>query len=87
MTNYAINLEVITDEATQSLYKLDRKYIGTPNYMGLAYFWGQEYKHYLRDATVSQRRRIHNKGLKENVSFLVPNDEAWSIIKKITGIY
>ena len=55
MTNYAINLNVITDEATQSLYKLDQEFVGTQNYMGLAYFWGQEYKHCLRQATVSQR--------------------------------
>ena len=85
MTNYAINLNVITDEATQSIYKLDQEFVGTPNYMGVAYFWSHEYKHYLRQATVSQRRRIHNKGLKNNVSFLVPNDEAWTIIKTIMG--
>ena len=87
MTNYAINLNVITDEATQSLYKLDQEFVGTQNYMGLAYFWGQEYKHCLRQATVSQRRRIHNLGLKHNISFLVPNEEAWKIIRKITGVY
>jgi serine/threonine protein kinase len=34
--------------------------VGTPDYMGLAYWWGQAYKHALREATTKQRKKAHD---------------------------
>ena len=42
------------------LLKLDETFIGTDNYMGLAYFWNTEYKHDMRSATPLQRVEVHN---------------------------
>ena len=85
MSNYSINLNVIDFESFCDLHNLDKSYVGTKKYMGIAYFWGHEYKHYLRDASVAKRRRIHNLGLKENVDFNNPNKKAWDLIFKVLG--
>ena len=51
--SYSINIETITFDAFCKLDKLDRSLVGTPDYMGLAYFWGcNGVKHYLREATI-----------------------------------
>ena len=55
---------VVTWDSYAKLLKLDDTFIGTPNYMGLDYFWHSEYKHYLRDASPVQRVRVHKKLLK-----------------------
>jgi len=83
MSDFTLNLNTATPQALAEIMEMDNKFIGTMNYLGLAYFWGHEYKHSLRDATISQRKRIHRKGLERNVSFLVPNQEAWDIIKEV----
>lgn len=49
----------LTDKARNALIKLDEKYIGTDNYMGVAFFWNEEYKWWLRDATAKVRRKVH----------------------------
>ena len=85
MSNYSINLNAIDFESLCDLHKLDQSYVGTKKYMGLAYFWGHEYKHNLRDASIAKRRRIHNLGLKENVDFINPNKKAWDLIFKVLG--
>jgi hypothetical protein len=46
---YNLDLNKITPKATQKLYDLDKEFVGTPDYMGLAYFWAYEYRHLLRD--------------------------------------
>jgi len=38
MATYSINLNTTTWEATDALIQLDKKFIGSPSYMGLAYF-------------------------------------------------
>ena len=83
MSDFTLNLNTATPQAIAEIMEMDNKFIGTMNYLGLAYFWGHEYKHSLRDATISQRKRIHRKGLERNVSFLVPNQEAWDIIEEV----
>jgi len=57
-TNY--NLP-ITTAAHAKLTKLDRTLIGTPDYMGIAFFWNYEYRHLLRDATPKKRKKVHDK--------------------------
>jgi len=76
-----INLNTITFEAFKKLYELDKSYVGTPNYMGIAYFWNHEYRHYLRDMSEYRRRLVHKKGLKENIDFLEVGKRQWDIIK------
>ena len=47
-------------EATAKLLALDESFIGTPDYMGLAYFWHYCYRHSLRDASRARRCRVHD---------------------------
>ena len=83
MSNYMLNLNTTTIEADRKLFELDRSFIGTPNYMGLAYFWHMEYKHLLRDATISQRRRIHNKALELGIDFVEVGHKQWDLIADV----
>lgn len=41
------------------LQQLDESWVGTPNYMGIAWFWHIEYKHQMRDSSPLVRRRVH----------------------------
>ena len=56
-TTYSIPL---SSNQAQHLLEMDEKLIGTSDYMGLAYFWNYEYR-ILRDATPTERRRLHDK--------------------------
>jgi len=53
-----------TFDAYLKVLKLDDTLVGGPNYMGVAYFWNHEYRHYLRDASEVERVRVHKKLLK-----------------------
>ena len=64
-STYMIDLNVVTFDAFCKLDALDETFIGTPDYMGVAYFWGHGVKHYLREASQAQRRRIHKKWLEQ----------------------
>ena len=54
-----LNLNVITFDAFHALWNLDKTFVGTANYMGLAPFWIWDAKWWLREASNSQRRRVH----------------------------
>jgi hypothetical protein len=45
--------------ASSALWDLDEKFIGTDNYMGVAFFWSIEYKWWLREASPKVRRAVH----------------------------
>jgi len=62
----------LTSKAKEALIKLDEKYIGTDNYMGIAYFWNYDYKWWLRDAKAKVRRQVHTAFRKAG---LKPDDE------------
>lgn len=52
--------EIITNqEVFNRLMEMDTAYVGTKNYMGLAYFWNCEYKHTLRDCNAQSRVAVH----------------------------
>ena len=52
--------DIITNqEVFNRLMEMDIAYVGTKNYMGLAYFWNCEYKHTLRDCNVQSRVAVH----------------------------
>ena len=53
----------------EQLDKLDKSFVGTNDYMGLAYFWDHEIKWWLRDATAYQRVKVHKLFIKNNVPF------------------
>jgi len=67
MSRNLLDLDSLPFGTFEKLMELDMRLRGTPNYMGIAYFWHIDYKHYLRDCTYAQRRKIHHKLLKHNL--------------------
>lgn len=67
-----IDTERITSKAFIEMIFLDEKFIGTPDYMGICYFWNYEYRHYLRDASFAIRQKVH----KDLLDAGLPTDEA-----------
>ena len=56
-----------TYNAFKEIYQIDKKFIGTYDYMGIAYFWSLDYKHTMRDLSEVDRRRVHNMWLDYNL--------------------
>ena len=87
--SYFINMNTASPKATMALLELDKSFVGSKDYLGLAYFWAHEFKHYLRDATISQRKRIHHAWLDNSLSFEagidpgIDTSEHWKIISKV----
>ena len=52
-----------------AIEKIDKSFVGTKHYMGLAYFWDHEVKHWLRDATKYQRVKIHKLFMANKIPF------------------
>ena len=57
-----------TQSGVHRFLELDRSFIGTQDYMGAAYFWNHEYRHYLRDASPYRRKLVHNAFLKAGLA-------------------
>tara|TARA_R100001244_G_C5094372_1_gene117209 strand:+ start:293 stop:589 length:297 start_codon:yes stop_codon:yes gene_type:complete len=83
MNTYSINLNTATWETTEALLNLDKTFIGTPNYMGIRYFWSYDYRHYLRDASPYQRKRVHKKWIDEGLCFSAISQKHFNIIGEI----
>ena len=66
---------------------LDKSFIGTSDYMGCAYFWAYEYRHYLRDVSYAVRRKVHKQFLKCFLLVDGESDQHLEIIRKITKLY
>jgi hypothetical protein len=78
--------ENISFKAYRTIRELDETFVGTPDYMGIAYFWNYEYRHSLRDAPAKKRRAVHEAFLKAH---LAPADESpqhEAIVKKLVGL-
>jgi hypothetical protein len=73
-----------TLDAYMKVLKLDKTFIGGPNYMGVNYFWHHEYRYYLRDASESKRVRVHHKLLKAGLKVDGCSDLHEQIIKEET---
>lgn len=58
----------LTLRAVHALNALDQGLVGTPDYLGLAYFWCQEYKFHFREATPKQRKLVHDLFLKAGLA-------------------
>ena len=81
--SYSLNMNTVPFEVFCALKDLDEKYIGTKDYMGIAYFWGPSgIKHDLRDATFAQRKRVHRIWLKRGLDLLGETDEHYAIVKQ-----
>ena len=65
---YSINLDVLPWAATDALIRHDLEQVGTLGYLGVAYFWAHDYKHYLRPMSVAGKRWVHTKLLEEGLS-------------------
>ena len=81
--DYKLNMNTIPFEVFCALKEMDEKYVGTKDYMGIAYFWGLNgIKHYLRDATFAQRKRVHSIWLKRGLDFWGETEEHYAIVKQ-----
>lgn len=78
-----INLNTITFEAFRNIHDVDQNLIGSPNYIGIAYFWHYAYRHYLRDASIYKRKKVHQLFLLNNLNVSEASDMHLAIIKKI----
>lgn len=67
------------------MLRIDEAMIGTPDYMGLAYWWSHEYKHTLRDATTKQRKKAHDALLAAGLRLDGESDEHARIIARAAG--
>jgi len=52
-----------------ALKEIDNFLVGTSYYMGLAYFWDHEVKHWLRDSTPFKRVKIHKLFIANKIPF------------------
>ena len=53
-----------------ALQETDSFLVGTQYYMGLAWFWHRDYRHYLRDRTPNQLKKIHDLFIKNEIPLL-----------------
>jgi hypothetical protein len=82
----SFDLGATTFEAHHYLRELDKIFIGTPNYMGIAWFWGHcGVKHYLRDASPIKRRKVHRKWVEAGLDLRGESDEHYRILDEVFG--
>lgn len=73
----------LTSTAYYALHALDEKtLVGTPDYLGLAFFWNYEYRHYLREATPKQRKLVHDLLIEAGLSLDGASPDHAAIIEK-----
>ena len=53
-----------------ALKEIDNFLVGTSYYMGLAYFWHYDYRHYLRDKTPNKLKKIHDLFIRNKIPIL-----------------
>ena len=73
----------ITFEAFEGILRLDKTFVGTANYLGLAYFWAYGYRHYFRDCSMAKRRKLHKKWLQAGLDLTGISDQHLNIIKTV----
>jgi hypothetical protein len=64
------------------LLQLDEKFIGTNSYLGLAFFWSHDYRHYLREQSPTRLQKIHQELLKAGLTPHGVSSEHEAVIKK-----
>ena len=78
-----VNLSSVSDHAFKVVYNLDLSWVGTDHYMGIAFFWNWEYRHFLRDTTTPKRRRVHKKLLEAGLDLSGVSDTHLKIIRSV----
>lgn len=78
-----VNLGKVTMEAFYLLKDLDRCLVGSPSYMGVAWFWGNHgYKHILRAATPRERKLVHKEWIEKGLDLWEDSDLHDEIVYK-----
>lgn len=73
----------LTTRAYIVVHALDQGLVGTPDYLGLAFFWSHEYKHALRDASPKDRKRVHDAWLKAGLDLDGVSPKHESIVRRV----
>lgn len=73
----------MTYPAFDALMELDDGFVGSYHYMGIAYFWSYEYRHYLRDTTYAKRVMVHTALLDAGLAVDGTSDKHEEIIERI----
>jgi len=85
-----LNINALEPDAIDALHRTDHKLVGTKAYMGIAWFWHNEYKHYLRGdikrINYITRRRVHNALLDAGLKVDGCSDLHHAIVTRYTGI-
>jgi len=67
----------------KKLLNLDRSFLGSSDdYMGIAYFWNYEYRHWLRDVSNYRRRLVHAAFIRERLDLAGESNKHLEIIKR-----
>ena len=69
-------------KSIQNRLARDEENIGTSKYRGLTFFWSWQYRHALRDASYSVRKKVHNDFLKAGLKVNEASDAHAKILKK-----
>jgi len=74
LDSYNVNIQINFPKNTRTnwsrLWKLDKKLIGTKEYMGFAWFWDHEIKFYMRESTAKDKKYIHDSFILNKVPFI-----------------
>lgn len=81
-----INLNKVTLPAFTKIMEIDEELIGTEHYIGVAFFWNYEYRHYLRDASTAKRQKVHRLFMENNLDVSGRSDRHLQIIRKVTKL-
>ncbi len=57
-------METISFDAYKAIKKIDESFIGSDNYMGVAWFHNYEYRHDMRGLSIAKRKKIHDAMVK-----------------------
>lgn len=87
LNNYKINPNKLSPEAFKKLSDLDESFIGTKDYMGIAWFWNYEYRHWLRDVPYNIRKKIHDLFLDANLNVHEESEKHLSILEKNRNLF
>ena len=79
---YNVNIETIPQGAFMKILEVDKDFVGTENYMGFAFFWAYEYRHYMRSQRPHTLRKIHNAFLSNKMGLSGQSEKHFDIIKR-----
>ena len=78
-----LNTNTLPWGALDAIIQMDRdQFVGTSNYMGVAYFWAHEYRHTMRPTTYANRRLVHRKLLEAGYEPTDTGPDVWKIIDR-----